>query len=153
MLSLVFDTLGSHSLLDLSTVRFACNVQINVAISPIHAQISQCKVVVLLVKAVHEVFRVVLPVLDGACTLPDHNIFLLEVSPSPQLDLLARTEDIHDPLNVTSVVNFWVDVSLGVLLLLLDALLLGFSLRRHERRDVLRFEISIRLLLLLVGAN
>jgi hypothetical protein len=69
----------------------------------------------------------VLPVLDGACTLSDHDIFLLEVSPSPQLDLLACTEDIHDALNITSIVDFWVDVSLGVLLLLLDALLLGFS--------------------------
>ena len=127
MLSLVFDTLGSHCLLDLSTVRFACYIQINVPISPIHAQISQGQVVVLLVKAVHEVFRVVLPILDGACTLPDHYIFLLEVSPSPQLDLLARTEDVHDALNVTSIVDFWVDVSLGVLLLLLGALLLGFS--------------------------
>jgi hypothetical protein len=95
--------------------------------SPIHAQISQCQVIVLLIKAGHEVFRVVIPVLDGACTLPDHEIFLLEVSPSPQLDLLACTEDIHNTLNITSVDDIWGDVSLGVLFLLLDALLLGFS--------------------------
>jgi len=122
--------------------------------SPIHAQISQGQVIVLLVKAGHEVFGVVLLVLDGACTLPDHDILLLEVSASPQLDLLASTEDVHDALDVTSVVDLRVEVSLGVLLLLLDAVLLGFSERRHERRDVLRFEISIRLqLLLLVGTN
>ena len=84
-----------------------------------------------------------LPVLDGACTLPDHYILFLKVSPCPQLDLLARTEDVHNSLRVTSVVNVWVDISLGVLFLLLDALLLGFFQRRHERRDVLRFEISI----------
>jgi hypothetical protein len=68
----------------------------------------------------------VLPVLNGPCTLPDHDILFLEVSPCPQLYLLARTEDVHDTLSVTSVVNVWVDVSLGVFFLLLYALLLGF---------------------------
>ena len=128
MLPLIFDTFCSNrGLLDLATVRFSCDIQINVPVRTIHAQISQGHVVVLLVKAGHEVVRVVLPVLDGACTLPDHDIFLLEVSPRPQLDLLARTEDVKHPLNITSVVNFWEDVSLGVLFLLFDALLLGFS--------------------------
>ena len=67
-----------------------------------------------------------LPVLDGACTLPDHEILFLEVSSCSQLDLLACTEDVHNALSVTSIVNFWVDVSLGVLFLVLYALLLGF---------------------------
>ena len=157
MLSLVFDTLGSHGLLNIPTGRFPCNVQISFSVGPIHAQISQGHVVVvLLIKACHEIVGVVLSILDGACTLPDHNVFLLEVSSRPQLDLLAGTEDVHNALYISSVVNFWVDVSLGVLFLLLDALLLRFSHRWHERRDILLFEISIRLmllLLLLIGAN